>query len=179
MDFERLKNEIKESVDIVGLVESSGVHLKKSGKLYVGLCPFHEDKNPSLAVYPETGSWYCFGCGKGGDAISWVMEMEKVDFKESVMRLAGKVGIDVGRIKDKGKRIKSIKDKDKEEEIKEKEEKERRGGIYRLAAKVYARNLGKHPEVKEYLTSERGLTEETIKNTGLGFVREVRPLLKN
>ena len=169
MDFERLKNEIKERVDIVELVKSSGVHLKKNGKAHMGLCPFHEDRKPSLAVYPETGSWDCFGCGKGGDAISWGMEMEKVDFKEYVMRLAGKVGIDVGRIKDKGKRIKSIKDKDKEEEIKEKEEKERRWEIYRLAARVYAKNLEKHPEVMEYLVKERGLTEETIKKYGIGF----------
>ena len=120
MDFENLKNEIKERVDIAELVESSGVHLKKSGKLYMGLCPFHEDKNPSLAVYPETGSWYCFGCSKGGDVFSWVMEYEGVDFKEAVEKLAEKAGIDIASKKEKVKKEKGNKRPGKRQRNREK-----------------------------------------------------------
>lgn len=65
------------------------VKLRKSGKNYVGLCPFHPDKNPSLFIYPNTNSFYCFACLKGGDAISFVMLLENLKFPEAVKRLTG------------------------------------------------------------------------------------------
>jgi DNA primase catalytic core len=80
-------NRIKEGVDLVALVRSRGVSLKKNGKGYKGICPFHEDDDPSLSVNPEKNLWNCFGCGTGGDPIRFVELIDGVDFKEAVKRL--------------------------------------------------------------------------------------------
>jgi DNA primase catalytic core len=81
---------IKQSVDLVALVRSRGVPLKKNGKGYKGHCPFHEDnKTPSLSVTPDKNLWQCFGCGAGGDAIRFVELFDKVDFKAAVQFLSG------------------------------------------------------------------------------------------
>ena len=79
---------IKKGTDLVGLIQSRGIPLKKNGKGYVGLCPFHEDTNPSLSVNTSTNLWQCFGCGKAGDVISFVELFDKVDFKEAVKLLS-------------------------------------------------------------------------------------------
>ena len=63
---------IKQGVDLVALIQSRGIALKKNGRGYAGLCPFHEDKKPSLSVNPTTNLWQCFGCGAGGDVIRFV-----------------------------------------------------------------------------------------------------------
>ncbi len=78
---------IKTSVDLKALAESKGIRLKKNGKGYFGLCPFHHDKNPSLSITPSKNEWHCFGCGKGGDVIRFIELFDQVDFKEAVKRL--------------------------------------------------------------------------------------------
>ena len=80
--------EIKRNIDLVALIKSRGIPLKKNGKGYKGLCPFHEDKTPSLSVNPDTNLWRCFGCDAGGDVISFIEYMDKVDFREAVARLS-------------------------------------------------------------------------------------------
>ena len=75
---------IKQSVDLVSLVRSRGIALKKNGKGYKGICPFHEDDNPSFSVSPDQNLWNCFGCDKGGDAIRFVELIDQVSFKEAV-----------------------------------------------------------------------------------------------
>lgn len=87
IEKERIE-ELKRSIDLIALIESKGVHLKKNGKGYKGICPFHEDKTPSLSVNPETNLWNCFGCNKGGDAITFVELIDKVDFKTAVNQLS-------------------------------------------------------------------------------------------
>ena len=79
---------IKENTDLVALIESKGILLKKNGKGYKGLCPFHEDTNPSLSVDPETNLWNCFGCNSGGDAIRFVELFDKIDFPQAVGQLS-------------------------------------------------------------------------------------------
>jgi len=79
---------IKQGVDLKALVEAKGITLKKNGKGYFGLCPFHADKNPSLSVNPTQNLWQCFGCGAAGDAIRFVELFDQVDFKEAVKRLS-------------------------------------------------------------------------------------------
>ena len=79
---------IKQSVDLVSLVRSRGIALKKNGKGYKGICPFHEDDNPSFSVSPDQNLWNCFGCDKGGDAIRFVELIDQVSFKEAVKRLS-------------------------------------------------------------------------------------------
>ena len=78
---------IKRDVDLVALVQTKGIELKKNGKSYRGLCPFHEDTNPSLSINPVKNLWQCFGCGAGGDAIRFVEMFDQVPFPEAVSRL--------------------------------------------------------------------------------------------
>ena len=80
---------IKSATDLKALVESKGIKLKKTGKGYFGLCPFHNDTNPSLSITPSKNEWHCFGCGKGGDVIRFIELYDQVDFKEAVKRLSG------------------------------------------------------------------------------------------
>ena len=79
---------IKTDVDLVALVQAKGIHLKKNGKGYFGLCPFHADKNPSLSINPTKNLFQCFGCGAAGDVIRFVELFDQVDFKEAVKRLS-------------------------------------------------------------------------------------------
>jgi DNA primase len=79
---------IKVTTDLKLLVESKGIKLKKNGKGYFGLCPFHNDTNPSLSITPSKNEWHCFGCGKGGDVIRFIELFDQVDFKEAVKRLS-------------------------------------------------------------------------------------------
>ena len=79
---------IKATVDMIALAEAKGVHMKKNGRGYFGLCPFHNDKNPSLSINPKTNLWQCFGCGAGGDVIRFIELFDGVDFSEAVRRLS-------------------------------------------------------------------------------------------
>src|SRR6056297_1463315 len=84
--------EIEQRVNIVDVV-SQYVRLKKKGKNYFGLCPFHSEKTPSFSVSPEKNIYHCFGCGKGGNAINFIMEHEKLSFIDAVKQLANQYGI--------------------------------------------------------------------------------------
>lgn len=75
---------IKAGIDLVALVKSKGIDLKKNGKSYLGLCPFHDDTNPSFSVNPTNNLWQCFGCGAGGDVIRFVEIFDKVSFPQAV-----------------------------------------------------------------------------------------------
>ena len=82
------KERIRQAVDIVDLVGSS-ISLRRQGNMFVGLCPFHADSKPSLQVRQDRQTWKCWVCGdKGGDIFSWVMEYDKVDFKDALKLLA-------------------------------------------------------------------------------------------
>ena len=76
-------------VDVVG----SYVQLKRKGRLYGGLCPFHSEKTPSFYVYPDTQSFYCFGCGAAGDVIGFIRKIDSIDYREAVKLLAGRAGM--------------------------------------------------------------------------------------
>lgn len=83
---------MQERIDIEDVI-SSYVNLKRRGKTLVGLCPFHNEKTPSFTVYPESRSFYCFGCGAGGDVISFVRRMDNLDYVEAVKSLAQAAGM--------------------------------------------------------------------------------------
>src|SRR5215467_5135695 len=83
---------VREATDIVALI-SEHVALKRVGRRFQGLCPFHTEKTPSFSVNAELGLWLCFGCQKSGDAITFVREVEHLDFVEAVERLAQRAGI--------------------------------------------------------------------------------------
>src|SRR6202008_1657637 len=83
---------VREVTDIVALI-SEHVGLKRVGRRYSGLCPFHTEKTPSFSVNPDMGAYYCFGGRKSGDAITFVREVEHLDFVGAVERLAARAGI--------------------------------------------------------------------------------------
>src|SRR5690348_16565412 len=95
--------EIKSRLDIVEVL-SQYVRLQRSGRRWVGLCPFHSERTPSFSVSPERQAWYCFGCQQGGDLISFVERIEHVDFLEALQLLADRAGVDLEREPAPGRR---------------------------------------------------------------------------
>ena len=83
---------VREATDIVAVI-SEYVQLKRVGRRWQGLCPFHAEKTPSFSVNAEMGVYHCFGCKASGDAITFLREVEHADFVEAVERLAGRAGI--------------------------------------------------------------------------------------
>ena len=98
--------ELNRRTDIVELV-GSYVQLKRKGRLYGGLCPFHSEKTPSFYVYPDTQSFYCFGCGAGGDAIVFARKINSIDYVEAVKLLAARAGMPEPQEDDKTGRLRS------------------------------------------------------------------------
>src|SRR5881397_3257541 len=84
--------EIKARLDVAEVV-SPYVPLKRSGRSLKGLCPFHGEKTPSFYVFPETGTWKCFGCGEGGDVFSFLQKRENLEFGEALRLLAVRAGV--------------------------------------------------------------------------------------
>lgn len=102
------KSQVLAAIDIVQLIGQS-VALKRRGRDFLGLCPFHQEKTPSFHVSPTRQFYHCFGCKKHGNAIDFVMERDRIDFKQALTLLAGQAGIDLprmggGRKEDKGER---------------------------------------------------------------------------
>ena len=152
-------DQINETADIVDIV-SQRVDLQKRGKDYFGLCPFHSEKTPSFSVAPDKGIFHCFGCGKGGNSINFLMEYEKIDFMDAVMELANQLGINISIHKSDGSEdfFSSLYD------------------IHQKAASFYMHNLnsdgGKH--AKQYLL-DRGINEAFLKKFKIGFAIPNQP----
>ena len=77
------------------IIAANSVNLIRRGRHYVCNCPFHSERSPSCTIFPDTQSFYCFGCGAGGDVITWVRRMENLEFPEAVKVLAEKSGLQV------------------------------------------------------------------------------------
>ena len=89
---EEFIQELKYHSDIVDVV-SSYVALRHRGKTHSGLCPFHSEKTPSFHVYPDTQSFYCFGCGAGGDVVTFIRRIENLEYVEALRFLAQRAGL--------------------------------------------------------------------------------------
>lgn len=146
--------------DIETLI-GSYVSLKRAGSNLRGLCPFHSEKTPSFTVYPADNSFYCFGCGAGGDAITFIRKRENLDYPDAVEFLAQRAGITI--VRDERGSIQNTPKFD-------------RNKMFRMnvdAAKYFNRCLfADNPEAKAalaYFTDKRGLSVATIKHFGLGF----------
>jgi len=87
-------NQVRAAVDIIDVV-GEYVQLRKSGRAFVGLCPFHSEKSPSFNVNAERQFFHCFGCGAGGDIFSFLMKLEQLSFPEALHKLADRAGIAV------------------------------------------------------------------------------------
>ena len=146
--------ELKSRCSITDVV-SGYVNLKRRGRNLVGLCPFHSEKTPSFNLYPENGSFYCFGCGVGGDVITFIMKIENLDYIEAVKFLAQRAGLEMpensyddGMAKMRTRILEANRE----------------------AARFYYKQLyessGKHG--LDYFHS-RGLSDNTIKRFGLGY----------
>lgn len=150
---------IREATNIVDLV-SEHVRLKKRGRNFIGLCPFHNEKTPSFNVLEERGIFKCFGCGKGGDVYSFVMQIEGLTFPEAVRKLAERAHIE-------------LEGSDAEADDTARSERESLYHVLREAAAFYYRAL-RSPigeEAKAYLRN-RGLDEDIMRKFGLGFAPE-------
>ena len=156
--------ELQERTDIEQLV-GSYVDLKRRGKTFVGLCPFHNEKTPSFTVYPDSNSFYCFGCGAGGDAITFIRRIENLDYVEAVRFVAQQAGVKMPEggfddtLSKKRNRILSAN---------------------REAAKFFYKTLysDKGAEGLAYF-NKRMLSKETITHFGLGFAPDSWDSLRN
>ena len=108
---EEIINDIRQSNDIVDVI-SQYVHLKRSGRNFFGLCPFHNEKSPSFSVSPDKQIFHCFGCGVGGNVITFISKIEGLNFIETVQMLAERANIQLPTLENSGDMQKEIlKDK--------------------------------------------------------------------
>ena len=149
-------DEIRNSNDIVDII-SQYVTLKKSGRTFFGLCPFHKEKSPSFAVSPDKQIFHCFGCGVGGNVFHFISKIENINFKETVEMLAERANIELP------------KSENSEEEKREKL-KARIYEINKLTAQYYHENLYK-PTAKlaQDYVKKRKLDNNTLKSFQIGF----------
>ena len=147
-------DEVVRRSDITEVV-SSYVQLRHRGRTHTGLCPFHSEKTPSFVVYPETQSFYCFGCGAGGDVITFVRKINNLDYVEAVKMLAGRAGMPMPEEDDKAGRLRS-----------------RVLAINKEAARFFYEQLNAENNdaraARAYWRG-RGLSDSTIRRFGLGF----------
>lgn len=144
---------VHDSSDLVSIV-SEYLPLKQTGSNYLGLCPFHNEKTPSFSVSEPKQFFKCFGCGEGGDVISFIMKMENLSFVESVKFLANKYGIPLDENKNVDKKLESQKDK-----------------IYKInkeTARFYYKNLVEAEKPLKYL-KDRKISRQVLNQFGLGY----------
>lgn len=154
-------DEIKSRIDIVDLV-SETVKLRRSGKNYTGFCPFHPNtRTPAFVVFPESGTWRCFGqCNEGGDIFRYVMKKEGWDFSETLRFLAEKAGVQLEPVTPQRQEAEQVN--------------ERLQGLLEEAVNYYRHHLLQTAAGKPALAylNKRGLTQATIENFGLGYAPE-------
>ena len=153
---EEIIEEVRQTNDIVDVI-SQYVHLKRSGRNFFGLCPFHNEKSPSFSVSPDKQIFHCFGCGVGGNVFTFLTKIEGISFVEAVQTLAERSNIQLPTLENSRDSAK--------EELKAKVYK-----VNEFTAQFYHENLYK-PESKiaqEYI-KKRKLTNETLKSFRLGF----------
>jgi len=153
---EEIIQKVKEENDIVDVI-SETVNLKRSGRNYIGLCPFHNDKSPSLSVSPDKQIYKCFSCGEAGNVITFVMKQKNYNFIEAIKSLAERANIVLHIENSKQSAVSKKKDI-----------------LYKInveAARYYFKNLTVNNVAKEYF-SNRGIKNSTIRKFGLGYAKE-------
>src|SRR5580765_1561100 len=150
---------VKQQADIVRVV-GEYVRLKKTGKDFSGLCPFHQEKTPSFTVSPLKQIFYCFGCGKGGDVFNFVMDIDKSPFPEAVRTVAEKCGIAIPR--------------PRERSPEERQENQQRGALvemHREAQTFFTKQISGTLEGKaaHAYREDRGIDNKTIDRFGIGY----------
>ena len=151
---------VKQSVDIIDIV-SEQVVLKKQGKDFVGLCPFHDDKSPSFTVSASKQFYYCFSCGAGGNAIKFLMELNKASFGDVILQLAERYQVPV----------QTLEPEQQQEFQRNISLREQLYEILAVTTRFYEHAL-RQPQGQEalaYLTQQRRLGEGTIQQFQLGY----------
>jgi DNA primase len=148
--------ELRDRVDLIAVVQRR-VPLKKSGRDWKGLCPFHGEKTPSFYVVPDKKMFHCFGCGVSGDAIKFLMQLEGFSFREAVERLAADAGVDLTP--------------PDPEEARRSQRRAQLAEVNEKACTFYERVLWEHPkgEVAREHLRKRGITEDTARAWRLGY----------
>ena len=153
----RFIDDLLSRIDIIDVIEPR-VKLRKTGKNYSGLCPFHQEKSPSFTVQPDKQFYYCFGCGAGGNALGFVMNFENLEFVDAVETLAKSIGVDVPR----------------EDGGTAKQNNSRHDALLKALQDIsvfYHQQLRQHPQRQravDYL-KKRGLSGEIARDFGLGY----------
>ena len=143
---------LRDAADIVAVV-SEVISLKKAGRNHLGLCPFHGEKTPSFSVSREKGTYYCFGCKRGGDVIDFVMELERLSFTEAVERLAERYGVELPLASPESRR--------------RKDEQTQLGEVVEAAQAFFLKRLGE--DRPRAFLERRGITMEFAAAFGLGY----------
>lgn len=167
---DELIEEIRSANDIVDVV-SNYVSLKRKGNNYFGLCPFHREKTPSFSVAAEKQIFHCFGCGKGGNVIKFVMGVENINFKEAIELLAERAKIDLP-----SNDIADLSMSQDELMIREKRKKNMYE-INKIAGRFFYENIKKSKTAQEYIM-KRSIDINTVKRFGLGFALDDNGLAK-
>ena len=159
-------DEVRAAADIVAVI-SDTVSLRKAGNSYKGLCPFHGEKTPSFNVMRDRGFFHCFGCGVGGDVFKFVELQEKVGFQEAVRHLAGRFGIPIPEVQDGEPRESAA-------------EREALVKIHEIALAYFREHLAAPAGARwrDYLLTDRGLTQETIDQLQIGWAPPSRDALR-
>ncbi len=157
MDDSNQIEDIKSRLDIAQVIEKY-VPLKQAGKNFSGLCPFHHEKTPSFIVSPDIQRYKCFGCGETGDIFNFVQKIENIDFPEALEKLAKEAGVE-------------LKKQNKNPKYSKLEE------INYLATKYYYKELKNNAVASNYI-KQRGFTQESIKNFGIGYAPRYPKLLE-
>ncbi len=149
---------VKERADLAEVVGDQVTLRSAGGGNFKGLCPFHDEKTPSLSVRPSVGSWHCFGCGEGGDVLSFVMRLDHLSFAEAVERLAGRYGVQL-RYEEGG--VTPGRQQGQRQRLVE---------AHRQAAEFYAEQLATPAAAagRQFLT-ERGFDQAAAEHFGVGF----------
>ena len=148
--------EIKRRNDLCEVVIEHGIELRRRGRSYFGLCPFHQEKTPSFVVSPDKQIYHCFGCNKGGNVFNFLMEMDGVTFPEAVRELGQKCGVEV--------EFRKIPEEQRSKN-------EARFDANAFAARFYHRMLAQErigARARKYLI-DRGIPKEAWTTFGLGF----------
>lgn len=163
MKDREIVDQVKDATDLVALV-GQAVKLKKAGAAWSGLCPFHSERSPSFQVVPQRGFYHCFGCGKHGDAFSWVMEREGLTFPEALDLLARQAGI---ALPERRERPKEAVDHE-----------ERLRTVLDAAQSFYQHELSRNAAALAYLKG-RGITESFAMEAGFGAAPDAWDKLVN
>jgi DNA primase len=172
--------EIKDRLDIVNVVEKY-VKLKRTGKNYAGLCPFHNEKTPSFIVSPDLQRYKCFGCGETGDIFNFLQEIENIDFPEALEKLAKEAGVELKKspYNSKYKVLEEINYKatkyfyNKFKESKKAQEYMKKRGFHKETLKNFGVGYApKKPQLKEYLSKSKNYTQRELLDSGLFTLKD-------